>query len=134
MSRRITTDERIESVRRGLEAKRSRSSIAAELGISKNKLAGIISRWVHPAHPELKQRTAPPRKPKQPQRAWVKQPAPRAAPEPPPPAPPPPRLLLCQWPLNDGRPWLFCEAEAEPGTPYCAVHCQRAFQKWPLAA
>ena len=29
----------------------------------------------------------------------------------------------CQWPLNDARPWLFCDAAGTlVGKPYCAVH------------
>lgn len=48
------------------------------------------------------------------------------------PLPPPPRLAPtpqvyppakdCQWPLNDGRPWLFCRAESAAGGSYCEEH------------
>lgn len=57
------------------------------------------------------------------------------------PLPPPPRIDAtprvhppakdCQWPLNDGRPWLFCYAESVAGVSYCAEHKRRAFA--PLA-
>lgn len=43
----------------------------------------------------------------------------RAAPPPRPVAPP----RACAWPLSAGRPWRFCEAESEPGKPYCPDHC-----------
>lgn len=49
--------------------------------------------------------------------------------EPPPPravtdyAKPIPHARTCQWPLNSGRPWLFCDsASILLGKPYCAVH------------
>jgi GcrA cell cycle regulator len=38
------------------------------------------------------------------------------------------RLSHCQWPLSDGRPWLFCGAAAARG-PFCQAHASKAFQK-----
>ena len=46
---------------------------------------------------------------------------------------PPPRLVVdytkpiprppcCQWPLNSGRPWLFCEGALSESGPYCDEH------------
>ncbi len=36
---------------------------------------------------------------------------------------PRPKSAPCQFPLNDGRPWRFCEAATqEGGSPYCGVH------------
>lgn len=36
----------------------------------------------------------------------------------------------CQWPLNDGRPWKFCEAPVFVfGKPYCAKHSRDAYVK-----
>ena len=36
---------------------------------------------------------------------------------------PPPRAATCQFPLNDGRPWRFCDsADVQPASSYCATH------------
>ena len=66
-----------------------------------------------------------------------KPPAPPPRPEPPPPPPPgEPRMrklpLLelkptsCRWPVNDGRPFLFCAATADEGEVYCGFHGRMA--------
>jgi hypothetical protein len=33
-----------------------------------------------------------------------------------------PRPPCCQWPLNDARPWLFCEGALAESGPYCDEH------------
>jgi len=33
----------------------------------------------------------------------------------------------CEWPLNDGGPFLFCGCAVYPGRPYCADHAARAY-------
>lgn len=33
----------------------------------------------------------------------------------------------CRWPMNDCRPWLFCEAPSNWDRPYCDKHCQIAY-------
>lgn len=37
----------------------------------------------------------------------------------------------CQWPLNDGRPWRFCEQPRDPyaRAPYCPHHAEKARAK-----
>ena len=41
---------------------------------------------------------------------------------------PPPKT--CQWPLTDGRPWLFCDATpGRQGASYCAEHHRAAHVK-----
>ena len=55
------------------------------------------------------------------------------------PASPPPRPVrlaplgkaVCNWPFGDPQDndFHFCEAEAEPGKPYCAEHCNRAYTR-----
>jgi len=51
-------------------------------------------------------------------------PAPAAAP-----VAPRPSRHDCAWPLNDGKPWRFCEAPSVQGRPFCAAHCQRAYTR-----
>ena len=34
----------------------------------------------------------------------------------------------CRWPLNDCRPWLFCEEPSNWDRPYCEKHCQVAYR------
>jgi GcrA cell cycle regulator len=53
--------------------------------------------------------------------------APAARPAAPRPVPPP---RACAWPLNDRRPWRFCDDASAPGQPYCAEHCRRAFPNY----
>lgn len=36
----------------------------------------------------------------------------------------------CRWTESHGRPWLFCEATAIEGRPYCAKHCQVAYRPY----
>ena len=57
-----------------------------------------------PTTPEL--RTAEPRKP-----AYIRSPR------------------DCCWPINDRRPWRFCDAQAERGRSYCAHHARVGTQK-----
>lgn len=38
-----------------------------------------------------------------------------------------PPARSCQWPLNDCRPWRFCDDASVPGRSYCAEHTARAF-------
>lgn len=33
----------------------------------------------------------------------------------------------CTFPLNDGKPWKFCEAPTVHGRPFCPDHCRRAY-------
>jgi GcrA cell cycle regulator len=40
----------------------------------------------------------------------------------------------CQWPLNDGRPWRFCGADAVAGRSYCGAHCRMAYARRQEAA
>lgn len=40
----------------------------------------------------------------------------------------------CQWPLNDGVPWLFCDAAAVSGKPYCLRHCLLSWPRPRVAA
>ncbi len=85
------------------------------------------------------------RPPRVPKRAVVGR-APRPGLPPPPPptprlpaSPPPPRPVrlaplgkaVCNWPFGDPQDddFHFCEAEAEPGKPYCAEHCNRAYTR-----
>lgn|SRR5208282_4359663 len=39
------------------------------------------------------------------------------------------RERKCEWPLSNGRPWLFCCLSSLPGKPYCAFHSKVAFVK-----
>ena len=43
-----------------------------------------------------------------------------------PPDPPTGRVEPCKWPLSDGKPWRFCEADSEPGRIYCRFHSNLA--------
>jgi GcrA cell cycle regulator len=35
---------------------------------------------------------------------------------------------VCQWPLNDAKPWMFCLGESVPHFSYCAEHVRMAFK------
>jgi GcrA cell cycle regulator len=62
---------------------------------------------------------------------------PRPVPAPPPrvQAPPPPRpygrLVACCWPIGEPgtREFRFCDAQSEPGKPYCEGHARLAYVK-----
>lgn len=59
------------------------------------------------------------------------------APTPPPPSPCLyPRTTECCWPIGTPgiRDFRYCGAPTEPGRPYCADHCARAFVRLPRAA
>lgn len=61
-------------------------------------------------------------------------PAPRPAPAAPtvvalPARLPPPLFRTCQYPLNDRRPWRFCDAPTTAGSPYCATHHDRCYAR-----
>ena len=36
-------------------------------------------------------------------------------------------LSRCQFPMSDGKPWLFCDADREPGSAYCIAHYRVCF-------
>lgn len=45
--------------------------------------------------------------------------------------------MSCQFPLNDRRPWRFCEAVTQAGSPYCEKHhriCYTRVLPWGMAA
>lgn len=131
---RAVPPEVLEAVRRGLAEGLSWSQIGRRVGKTKNAISGIVRRHIYgpannfrnPARQDI------PRK----EYSRKKQPRPRApivAPIRLPPPPPPVPVFVCQWPLNDGRPWRFCQEQAVFGRPYCAAHCRRAYHLRPAA-
>ena len=62
-------------------------------------------------------------------------PAPRPVPPPPRVVTPPPRpygrVITCCWPIGEPgtRSFRFCDAESEPGKPYCSDHVKLAYVK-----
>lgn len=118
------------------EGGRSWAQMGKLMGCSKNAIAGLIRRHVYGRqngfkNPALKD--APPRKPysrKKRPPVVVKLPVPVVRLPPPPPVP----VGECQWPVNNRRPWRFCEAVTEPGLPYCDAHCLIAYHKRPAWA
>jgi len=111
---------------------RSGGQIARELECSRNAVISKINRM--PADPGFPARAERPRRAARPARAFVQKareleaiaaPAPDAG-----------TMTIdevsgsggCLWPFGDG-PFTFCGAKKFPGAPYCAGHCDKAFQK-----
>lgn len=128
----------------------SQSVIADRLGISKSAVGGKIHRLDLPRRPNpAKHKDGVPNGSKAGARDHHTAPDPEAvkpmlAKDRKPPAAPKtrpgaamPRLYApireCAWPLNDRRPWKFCDAPTEPGKPYCRDHCKQAKGK-PVSA
>jgi hypothetical protein len=98
--------------------------IAEALQTSKGRVSGLIRRHV--------QGKAPPPRPKR-----ERPPKPARLPKPKPAPPPKPTLVAhdpvsepraggCHWPMSNGKPWMFCGAQAEPCSVYCYRHRQLA--------
>ena len=115
----------------------SRAEIGRRLGVSKNAVVGKARRLDLPSRPSPIKRPDTPRK-AQPRRVGAHVPtlktltsivvalAPVERPE--------PRVVVrtsCQYPLNSGRPWRFCEAVSQRGSVYCREHHQLCHSKVP---
>jgi GcrA cell cycle regulator len=135
----------------------STAEIGRRLGVSKNAVVGKAHRLDLPARPSPIRRDGPgagqPRRsvprtvgptlpplssaqPLAPLGHAVTPPRPRSViPPPRVPAPPAPRpygrLVACCWPIGEPgtREFHFCDAESEPGKPYCEEHAKRAYVK-----
>ena len=134
----------------------STAEIGRRLGVSKNAVVGKAHRLDLPARPSPIRRDGPGAG--QPRRSVPRavgptlpplsstQPlgglhhvgmAPRPRPMPAPPrvqAPAPRpygRLVACCWPIGEPgtREFRFCDAQSEPGKPYCEEHAKRAYVK-----
>jgi GcrA cell cycle regulator len=132
----------------------STAEIGRRLGVSKNAVVGKAHRLDLTARPSPIRRDgpslSPPRRPVPrtvgPTLPPLSSAAPLAALQPPalPPRPrpvptpvrlqsPPPRpygrLVACCWPIGEPgtREFHFCDAESEPGKPYCEEHAKRAY-------
>jgi len=135
----------------------STAEIGRRLGVSKNAVVGKAHRLDLPARPSPIRRDGP--GPRQPRRSLPRTTGPTlpplastqhlatlahaiAAPRPRPvttpprmPAAPPPRpygrLVACCWPIGDPgtREFHFCDAQSEPGKPYCEEHAKLAYVK-----
>jgi GcrA cell cycle regulator len=132
----------------------STAEIGRRLGVSKNAVVGKAHRLDLTARPSPIRRdgpsSAPPRRPVPrtvgPTLPPLSSAQPLAALQPPPmpqrprPVPtqvrlqsPPPRpygrLVACCWPIGEPgtREFHFCDAESEPGKPYCEEHAKRAY-------
>lgn len=98
------TPELVERVLALRAAGRSMTAIGAELGLTKNQVAGMLYRLRH-----ANSKPVPPQRPPRP--PWYGDcPAPGA----------------CSWPVSEGRPWRFCAQDREPGGVYCTRHRQMA--------
>jgi GcrA cell cycle regulator len=148
--KRITpwTDSRIAVLCQGWADGKTTAAIARELGMNKNQVVGKASRLdlqlrpnpVVPdppqSPPRLRLRSArkPPQTPKSPDvlpalPVYRPRVAPRpriVAPPPPPPTPIPKhgKVCECTWPIGEPRTrgFHFCDADSEPGAPYCTEH------------
>jgi len=135
----------------------STAEIGRRLGVSKNAVVGKAHRLDLPARPSPIRRDGPgPRQPRrslprttgptlpplsstQPSATMAHASAPlRHRPMPPPPrmpVTPPPRpygrLVACCWPIGEPgtREFHFCDAQSEPGKPYCEEHARLAYVK-----
>lgn len=108
------TLERVSELRKLWATGASTAEIGRRLGVSKNAVVGKAHRS------GLAPRPSPIRR----------------LPASPPPMPRPVRLAavgkaVCHWPFGDPQDddFRFCGAEAEPGKPYCAEHCDRAYTR-----
>ena len=111
----------------------SRAEIGRRLGVSKNAVMGKARRLGLPSRPRPINPSGQPRKhvrtrPAVPTLAsliaLVTVPAVPERPE--------PRFMVrtsCQYPLNSGRPWRFCEADAQRGSVYCPEHHRTCYVK-----
>jgi hypothetical protein len=114
----------------------SRREIANELGITMQSVIGLSHRMGLPRR-ERKPPDKPAKKAKRPKRpglsvtehrvrnAAVMSRAPIKVDRPP--------GAGCQFPTSD-NPWRVCDDPREPGRPYCAHHCELAYQNWSKAA
>jgi len=134
----------------------STAEIGRRLGVSKNAVVGKAHRLDLPARPSPIRRDGPgPAQPRRPVPRTVgptlpplssaqplstpahalMQPRPRPVPAPVrvQAAAPRPygRLVACCWPIGEPgtREFHFCDAESEPGKPYCEEHAKRAYVK-----
>ena len=135
----------------------STAEIGRRLGVSKNAVVGKAHRLDLPARPSPIRRdgpgagqprravpraagpTLPPLSSTQPlggtasrrrcRRGQGRCPAPPRVQAPPP--RPYGRLVACCWPIGEPgtREFHFCDAESEPGKPYCEEHAKRAYVK-----
>jgi GcrA cell cycle regulator len=115
------------------------NAIGAAMSITKNAAIGRARRLDLPPRPSPIKRpgTASPAagsvpKP-QPVRPRAVAPARVPVPAPPPVEAPvvfrDPPQTTCQYPLNDGQPWQFCQENALPGQSWCPVHRIRVFTR-----
>lgn len=151
------SEQTIENLRALWAEGHSTAEIGRRLGVSKNAVVGKAHRLDLPARPSPIRRdglgsklphrpplrrvagpTLPPLSSTQPLAPMVQPvPAPRPKPVAPPPRvqamPPRPygRLVACCWPIGEPgtREFRFCDAESEPGKPYCEEHAKRAYVK-----
>ena len=135
----------------------STAEIGRRLGVSKNAVVGKAHRLDLTARPSPIRRDGPssdqPRRPTLPRTVGptlpplasaqplaalpqaVIAPRPRPVPVPTRVQSPPPRpygrLVACCWPIGEPgtREFHFCDAESEPGKPYCEEHARRAYVK-----
>lgn len=126
------SDDQVRQLRELWPTDKSCGQIAQMLGTTKNSVVGKSHRLHLPPRPSPIRPSTEPKAPQAPRSRKVTL-APLSAPAAP--TPPPPGIPLrhvsgCQWALNDGRPWRFCEAEREaPSSPYCAEHAVAAFRR-----
>ncbi len=131
--------EKIEELTKLWDQGLSASVIGKKLGVSKNAVVGKAHRLKLPARPSPIKRdgSATPRRRVLNIRPQV-EPAPEASSYTPPVAQrkeAPRRIRAasgaqsCVWPIGDpgDSNFHFCEAEAVPGKPYCAEHCDKAY-------
>ena len=128
----------------------STAEVGRRLGVSKNAAVGKAHRLHLPARPspiraplEVRpfRRRSDRRKVALPALASLAVPPPVAAVERPPAAEKPPlgalppgrgaRVIECCWPLGEPgtKAFRFCDEPSEPGRPYCADHCHKAYVK-----
>lgn len=98
--------------------------IAAELGVTRSAVMGVISRHHYQQPPKTKPRPQP----------LLPKPANgRIPPAPPPPTPAAERLTIwqleehhCRWPDGEQAPFRYCGQNKISGSSYCAMHHRRA--------
>lgn len=129
------------------DASLSAAEIGRRMGMSKNMVVGKAHRLELPGRESPIKRSSTPRVP-QPHRLKptatlaplssmvTPLPAVGALAPLPPPKPIAIRTERCAFPLSDGRPWRFCEAIAEYGSPYCTKHHRICYvrHEWSAAA
>jgi GcrA cell cycle regulator len=133
----------VETFRQLWDAGLSTAAIGRRLGASKNAIVGKSRRLDFPKRPSPIVRDMPPeeaeRRRELRNRVYHRTTLPpleslarKAPPAPPPKVERKPTSRTCQFPTNDKKPFIFCDAPAVEGYPYCEKHNKVCYINYPI--